>query len=57
MIRKNNKDCKKTLRKYYFKKPKREASTNEQVGLILISNSKEELERDDLQQQQERPLQ
>jgi len=30
---------------------------NEQVGLILISNSKEELERDDLHQQQERPLQ
>jgi len=45
------------LRKYYFKKPRREASMNEQVGLILISNSKEELERDDLHQQQERPLQ
>jgi len=28
-IRKNDKDCKKTLRRYNFRKPKKKASTSE----------------------------
>jgi hypothetical protein len=35
MIENNNKDCKETLKKYNFRKPKREADTNKQVGLIF----------------------
>jgi hypothetical protein len=35
-IFKNDKNYKKTLRKYNFKKLRKEASTNEQVGLIFI---------------------
>ncbi len=50
MIRKNNKDYKETLREYSFRKPRREAGMNEQVGPIQISNFEEEREQDDLQQ-------
>jgi hypothetical protein len=50
VIRKNNKDCKKTLRKYNFKKLRRKASTSEHVGPIFIFDSKEEWEWDNLQQ-------
>ncbi len=38
VIRKNDKDCKETLKRHSFRKPKRKASTSEQVGLISISN-------------------
>jgi hypothetical protein len=51
MIRKNNKDCKETLSKFNLRKPRRETRMSEQVGLILIFDSKEEWEEDDLQQQ------
>jgi hypothetical protein len=47
----NKRNYKENLKKYNLKKPKREASTNEHVGLIFIFDSKEELEQDDLQQQ------
>jgi hypothetical protein len=57
VIRKNNKDCKETLRRYNFKKPKRVAGTSEQVGPISVSNFEEENHRDNLQQHQEAPLQ
>jgi hypothetical protein len=54
-IRNNNKDCKETLRKFNLRKPRREAGMSEHVGLvlilILIFDSKEEWEEDDLQQQ------
>jgi hypothetical protein len=40
VIRKNKKKCKETLRRYNFRKPQRQASPSEQVGLISISNSK-----------------
>jgi hypothetical protein len=55
-IRKNKRDCKETLKRYSFRKPKREASPSEQVGLIFISNFEEELQKDDLQQEQQMPL-
>jgi hypothetical protein len=38
------------LRKYSFRKPKKEANAREQVGPIFVSNSEEENMRDDLQQ-------
>ncbi len=41
-IRKNEKDCKETLRKYNFRKPRTQAGPSEQVGPISISNSKED---------------
>jgi hypothetical protein len=41
-IRKNDKDCKKNLKRYSIKKSKRTTSKNEQVGLISIFDSKEE---------------
>jgi hypothetical protein len=50
MIRKNNKDCKETLKKYSFKKCRREVNTSEQLGLILISDFGQEWDWDDLQQ-------
>jgi hypothetical protein len=34
--------AKKTLRKYNFKKPRKEAGVREQVGPIFISNFEEE---------------
>jgi hypothetical protein len=43
-IRKNNKDGKKTLRKYKFRKPRRKVSTSEHVGLIFIFDFEEEQE-------------
>jgi hypothetical protein len=43
-IRKNNNDYKEILKKYIFRMPKRESCTSAQVGLIFISNSKEEQE-------------
>jgi hypothetical protein len=47
------------LRKYSFRKFRKEVGTNEQVGLIFISNieKEEEEERDILQQHQEGPSQ
>jgi hypothetical protein len=51
-IRKFEKDCKETLRRYSFKKPIRQASFSEQVGPISISNSKENQQKANLQQQQ-----
>jgi len=36
-LEKNEKDCKETLKKYNFKKPRREACPSEQVGPISIS--------------------
>jgi hypothetical protein len=47
-IRKNNKYCKETLRRYSSRKPTREVSTSEQVGPISISNYEEEKLKDDL---------
>jgi len=39
-IFKNERDCKETLRRYNFRKPRREASPSEQVNPISISDSK-----------------
>jgi hypothetical protein len=44
------------LRRYNFRKPRREASPSEQIGLISISNYEEKLIKDDLQQEQQMPL-
>ncbi len=55
-IRKNERDCKETLRRYNFRKPKKEAGPSEQVGPISIFDSKEEKQKDDLQQEQEAQL-
>jgi hypothetical protein len=41
VIKKNNRDCKETLKKYNFKKLRREACTSEQVGSIFIFDTKE----------------
>ncbi len=57
VIRKNNRDCKETLKRYNFKKHRREASTSDQVGPISISNFEEKKQRDNLQQHQEIPSQ
>ncbi len=46
-IRKNERDCKQTLKSYNFRKPKRKASPNEQVGPIYIFDFKEEKHKDD----------
>jgi hypothetical protein len=48
-IRKNKRNCKETLRRYSFKKPKREVGPSEQVDPISIFDSKEEKQKDDLQ--------
>jgi hypothetical protein len=40
-IRKNERDCKETLKRYSFKKPITQASLSEQINPISISNSKE----------------
>jgi hypothetical protein len=42
VIKKNDKDCKKTLRRYNFKKLRRAVSTSEKVGSISIFDSEEE---------------
>jgi hypothetical protein len=47
-IRKNERDCKETLRRYNFKKPRREVGPSEQIGLIYVSKFEEELQKDDL---------
>jgi len=47
-IRKNERDCRVTLRRYSFRKPVKEASPNEQVSLISISNFEEEKQKDNL---------
>jgi hypothetical protein len=49
-IKKNERDYKETLRKYSFRKPKRQAGPNEQVSLIFVSDSEEDHQKDDLQQ-------
>jgi hypothetical protein len=41
-IKKNDKDCKETLRRYKFRKLKREVSTSEKVGSISIFDFEEE---------------
>ncbi len=51
-LRKNERDYKKTLRRYNFRKHRREASPSEQIGLISISNYEEKLLKDDLQLKQ-----
>jgi hypothetical protein len=56
VIRKNKRDYKETLKRYNFRKPKRKAGPSDQVSLISISNSKEEKQKDDLQQKQKMPL-
>jgi hypothetical protein len=45
------------LKRYNFRKPKKEANTSEQVGSISIFDFKEKKQRDDLQQHQEAPSQ
>jgi hypothetical protein len=47
-IRKNNRYYKEALRKYNFRKPRREVGMSEHVGPIFIFDSKEEWEWDDL---------
>jgi predicted RNA methylase len=49
-IRKNEKNCKETLRKYSFREPKRQAGPNEQVSPIFVLDSEEDHQKDDLQQ-------
>jgi hypothetical protein len=49
-------DYKETLKRYNFRKPRRYVGLNEQVGPISISNSKEDHQKDNLQQQQQSPL-
>jgi hypothetical protein len=56
-IKKNDRDCKETLKRDNFRKPKKEANTSEQVGSISIFNSNEKKQKDDLQQHQETPSQ
>jgi len=41
-IRKNDKNCQETLTRNNFRKPRKEASTSEQVAPISISNFEEE---------------
>jgi hypothetical protein len=57
VIRKNDKDYKETLKRYSFRKPRREAGTSEQVNPTSISNSEEEKQKGNLQQHQETPSQ
>jgi hypothetical protein len=40
-------DCRETLKRYNFRKPKREASPSEQINPISISNSEEKKHKDD----------
>jgi len=54
--KKNEKECKKTLRRYSFKKPRRKVGSSEQVGPISIFDYEEKKQKDDLQQEQEAPL-
>jgi hypothetical protein len=44
-IRKNERDYKETLKRYNFRKPRREANPSEQVGPISISNFEESCEK------------
>ncbi len=44
------------MRRYNFRKPRRDVGLSEQVGPISISNSREGHQKDDLQQQQQSPL-
>jgi hypothetical protein len=56
VIKKNEKDCKETLRRYNFKKPRRKSGPSEQVSPISIFDREEKKQKDDLQQEQEVPL-
>jgi hypothetical protein len=47
-IRKNERDCRVTLKIYSFRKPRREASPSEQVSLISIFDFEEDKQKDDL---------
>jgi hypothetical protein len=51
-IQKIKRDCKQTLKIFNFKKPRRQVGPSEQVDPIFISNSKEDLQKYNLQQQQ-----
>jgi hypothetical protein len=55
-LKKNEKDCKETLKRFYFKKPRRKACPSEQVNPISIFDCEEKKHKDDLQQEQEVPL-
>jgi hypothetical protein len=48
-IRKNERACRETLRRYSFRKPKRKVGPSEQVDPIFISNFEEEKQKDNLQ--------
>jgi hypothetical protein len=53
VIRINKRDYKETLRRYNFRKPRREAGPSEQVNLISIFNFEKEKHKDNLQQEEE----
>ncbi len=55
-LEKNERYCKETLRRYNFRKPRRQASSSEQVGPIFISKFEENQQKVNLQQQQQLPL-
>jgi hypothetical protein len=47
-LEKNERDCKETLRRYSFKKPKRHACPSEQVNPIFILDHEQDQQKDDL---------
>jgi hypothetical protein len=49
-IRKNDRNCKETLKRSSFRKPKRKEGTNEQVDPISNFDFEKEKKRDNLQQ-------
>ncbi len=55
-IRKNESDCRETLRRYSFRKLRKEVDPSEQVNPISISNLKKTKQKDDLQHEKEVPL-
>ncbi len=56
-IRKNDKDCKEILRRYNFRKPRREVGTSEKIGPLSIFYCKKDKQKDNLWQHQEAPSQ
>jgi hypothetical protein len=52
-IKKSDRDLKVILRRYNFRKPRREASPSEQINSIFIFDFEEKKQKDDLQQQQQ----
>ncbi len=55
-IKKNQRYCKETLKRYNLKKPIRQIGSSEQVGPISIFDSKEDQQKANLQEQQQSPL-